>query len=280
MIIRLDMHRAARRAGKLLNDSASLVRFVQSRQQDDGGYRGRGQGSDLYYTVFAMASLIALEKELPGDRIESYLQRFEGGASLDLVHLACLARCWADLPDSNPSPKVGEEILHHIEACRLESGGYSTRSGDETGTIYNGFLALGAYQDLNGSLPEAEALAEWVKPRREDPTPLLAGAAILLKGLGSDAAYPIEEWLLDRHDEGGGFQAVPSMPVADLLSTATALHALSKLGASLDRVKQPCLEFLGRLRSSEGGFHGLQGDRAVDCEYTYYGVLALGSLAT
>lgn len=281
MTIRLEILRAAGRARKLLSDSGEpVIRFVRSRFQEDGGFRGRGRESDLYYTVFAMETLLALEASLPSEKIESYLHSFQGGESLDLVHLACLGRCWADLPGREPPGKVCKMILDQIADCRLEGGGYGSRPGDEAGNIYNAFLALGAYQDLGGSLPDAPALAQWVKPLAADPTPVMAGAAVLLEELGAERQDCLEEWLLARHHEQGGFLAVPSAPVPDLLSTATALHALARLGASLEMVRMPCLNFVESLWSSEGGFLGVCVDDAVDCEYTFYGLLALGHLAS
>ncbi len=279
MTIRLKMLRVAGRARHLLNDSgASVIRFVRSRFQDGGGFRGRGRQSDLYYTVFAMESLLALRAELPVKDIEAYLLSFQGGESLDLVHLACLGRCWADLPGKEPPGLLRAAILARIESCRLRGGGYGNRPEEETGSVYHGFLAKGAYQDLCGSLPNATALARWVKPADTDPTPLMAGAVILLEELGAEVPDVSKEWLLSRHHERGGFFVNPAVPIPDLLSTATALHALAGMGVSLETVRTPCLEFVHSLQSGEGGFQGMGADRVVDCEYTYYGLLALGHL--
>ena len=71
---------------------------------------------------------------------------------------------------------------------------------------------------------------------------------------------------------------MPHAPLPDLLSTATALHALTALQVPLDRVKEPCLDFIDTLWTNAGAFHGHWGDDAVDCEYTFYGLLALGHL--
>ncbi len=65
----------------------------------------------------------------------------------------------------------------------------------------------------------------------------------------------------------------------DLLSTATALHALAGLETSLDSIREPCLDFLDSLWDNAGGFHGHWADDTLDCEYTFYGLLALGHLS-
>jgi len=51
------------------------------------------------------------------------------------------------------------------------------------------------------------------------------------------------------------------------------------LQARLDAVREPCLDFLNSLWSPRGAFRGSWVDDALDCEYTYYGLLALGHLS-
>ena len=70
-----------------------------------------------------------------------------------------------------------------------------------------------------------------------------------------------------------------STPVPDLLSTATALHALSALHVPIAGLRDPCLDFVDSLWTNRGGFFGTWADDAVDCEYTYYALLALGHLS-
>ena len=65
----------------------------------------------------------------------------------------------------------------------------------------------------------------------------------------------------------------------DLLSTATALHALAGLEVSFATVKELCLDFVDSLWTNEGGFYGQWGDDHLDCEYAFYGLLALGHLS-
>ena len=67
---------------------------------------------------------------------------------------------------------------------------------------------------------------------------------------------------------------------AALLSTATALHALACMERPLSEdQRERCLDFVDTLWTAEGGFHGHWADDALDPEYTFYGLLALGHLA-
>ena len=106
-----------------------------------------------------------------------------------------------------------------------------------------------------------------------------AAAMLVLKHLGRSSNKKDEEWLFAQCKSDGGFVAMPKAPVPDLLSTATALHALAVTGFEIDTIKEKCLDFVDSLWSGKGGFHGNWTDSIVDCEYTYYGLLALGHLA-
>src|SRR5437016_1042721 len=160
MSMRLEMLQVARLAPKLLGQSTELVRgFLLRQQNEDGGFQDRSGKSDLYYTVFGLDGLLALQSEIPRARIAAYLKSFGDGEGLDFVHLCCLARAWAAIsnqarPESSPPTT---EIVRRIEAFRARAGGYHSARGSEFGTAYAAFLAVGAYQDLK---------AEWHDPMR------------------------------------------------------------------------------------------------------------------
>ena len=104
-----------------------------------------------------------------------------------------------------------------------------------------------------------------------------AAAVLLLRHLGAAPDAPLADWLLARAHPQGGFFALPDAPIPDLLSTATALHALAALQAPLESVRDSCLDFVDSLWTNRGGFFGTWADDAIDCEYTYYALLSLGS---
>ena len=101
----------------------------------------------------------------------------------------------------------------------------------------------------------------------------------LLRHFAQPIDPAIADWLLNRCHPQGGFFATPEAPIPDLLSTATALHALVGMKADIEPVKEKCLYFIDTLWSSQGAFFGNWEDDALDCEYTYYGLLALGHLS-
>jgi len=289
MTIRQEMLKAAKRSANLLGESASLaVGFVTDRLTETGGFRGRSNSPDLYYTLFAVESLIALGAALPTDKLASWLKSFGDGADLDLVHLACLARCRAAIGQTG-----GEDaLLERIETCRSADGGYSETPAQPAGSAYGCFLTLGARQDLRASPGEPDAMiASLLSLQRPDggfgnsaeipaaSAPATAAAITALRHLGHTDNQPAVRWLLSQIGPDGGIGAWPGAPTADLLSTAVGLHALRHCGTNLDDVRQQCLDYLDSLWSSQGGFRGHPGDSTLDCEYTFYGLLALGNLA-
>lgn len=287
------MLQVARLAPRTLGESAPRVaEFILGQRADDGGFQDRGGRSDLYYSVFGIEALVALREELPAPSVTTYLRSFGDGAGLDLVHAACLARAWATLPPPFRGEAPVDAIAARIAAHRSADGGFSPRTGDSDGTAYALFLAVGALQDLAQPLPPApELLAALERMRAGDGgyanqagapsglTPPTAAAATLQRQLGAPADPALGRWLLARAHEDGGFFAAPGAPMPDLLSTATALHALSGQHAELGPLREANLDFVDTLWSSRGGFFGHWADDALDCEYTYYGLLALGHLS-
>ena len=79
------------------------------------------------------------------------------------MHLSCLARCWANLPEGLPPADVRERMLARIATYRSADGGFSTEPGDDVGSAYGAFVALGAYQDLRAPVPDAEGLARSIR---------------------------------------------------------------------------------------------------------------------
>ena len=286
------MLQVARLSPNLLGDSSSLVRqFLRSQLLPDGGFADRTGNSDLYYTTFGLESFVALRDDPPPETV-AYLERFADGDGLDFVHLACLGRCWATLSHGDYRRIPREAILRRIEAFRSRDGGYAPTLSAATGTLYAAFLALGAYEDFQIPLPEPDRLLNSLHSLRaldgaysNQPcaqrglTTSTAAAILLFRHLGETPAVGLADWLLARAHPQGGFFALPDAPIPDLLSTATALHALSTLHAPLDPVRESCLDFIDSLWTNRGGFYGSWGDDAIDCEYTYYALLSLGHLS-
>ena len=287
------MLQVARLAPTLLQSSADLVGgFFRERYDVGGGFVNRAGLPDLYYTVFGLEGMAALRAPIDAARTRAYLTEFGDGEALDVVHLSCLARCWANLPEQGPPAATRERILTRIATYRTADGGFATDPGEPTGSAYGAFVALGAYQDLREPVPDHEALMRQLLTLvsadgalnnfADAPTGLTtatAAGAAALRQFGLPVPETFAPWLLAQAHPQGGFRALPGSPIPDLLSTATAIHALVGLHVDLSVYKESCLDFIDSLWTNRGGFYGHWEDDILDCEYTYYGLLALGHLS-
>ncbi len=301
MSIRLEMLQVARLAPRILGPEATglVASFLRAQQNEDGGFKDRQGGSDLYYTVFGLDALTALQQPFEVERVRAFAESFNDGASLDFVHLCALARCWAAISHESKSAEVGgprDGITQRLATFRSRDGGFNSTPDSARGTAYGAFLGLAAYQDLQARLPEPIELVRSLKlletedgawtnevfGRGQMPvgaTNAAAAAVTALRQLNMPVNAAVGDWLLAQAHPQGGFLAVPGAPIPDLLSTATALHALSGLQCSFAKVKESCLDFVDSLWTNEGSFHGNWADDHLDCEYTCYGLLALGHLS-
>jgi len=285
------MLQAAKRARRRWPEElGGVADFVLSRKAPDGGFMGRTEESDLYYTIFAVECLEAVGAAVPREELTGYIKWFGDGEELDFVHLACLARLLSVL-DADDG-KRGAAVLRRIEEYRARDGGYSNEKNALGSTAYASFLALGAYQDLGAEVPRfREFLDSLLSLRSRDGafanapemkfglTPATAAAITVFGHSSEPLASEVGEWLLSRHSPSGGFFAIPQAPVPDLLSTATALHALSVAGVSVAGVRDACRDFVLRLKRPGGGFAATWADELPDVEYTFYALLSLGHLA-
>jgi prenyltransferase beta subunit len=286
------MLQVARLAPTLLGESRDLVEsFFRSRANADGGFQNRTGESDLYYTVFGLEGLAALSQPPPA-ATRGFLEGYGDGRHLDLVHLSCLARAWATVDPAGPPPEIAAAIAAGLESFRSAEGGYGVARQQHRGSVYACFLVLGAFEDLRMELPDADGVLACLDGLRagdggyanhadaaEGSTPATSAAVLLLRHLDRTPGPGLSEWLLARCHPNGGFFAAPGAPLPDLLSTATALHALAALHAPIESIKEPCLDFVDTLWSNAGAFCGSWADDALDCEYSYYGLLALGHLS-
>lgn len=294
MSLRLQLLQVARLAPRLLGESTDLVRaFLRRQITAEGGGCDRAGRPDLYYTIFALAGLQALDVPLPLAQVEAHLRTHGEGEKLDFVHLSALARCWCIVGKDRMPDGLARAVLARIESYRKPDGGYDGNPAASHGTAYGAFVALGAYEDL-GQLPpkplkliqaltrlqSADGVWSNVAGAKVGALNATAGSVILIRHLGLPVRDAVGDWVLAQAHPQGGFLAVPGAPLPDLLSTATALHTLAALDRPLPAaLKEQCLDFVDTLWTAEGGFHGHWADDYVDAEYTFYGLLALGHLS-
>jgi len=289
--IGIEMLKRAGDARLFLSDESKqqIAAFLRDRMNEDGGFRGRTEKSDLYYTLFGIQCLLALQQPFPPEPVQQYVGSFSDGQSLDFVHLCCLAQAKALVLGVNRSgaTEIEKAIIGRIEQYKTSDGGYGVMKGAERGSVYGCFLAALAYESCTRELPNPAKIVECLAGLKSSDggyanepglaggtTTATAAACIILSAFGQSVASSVGDWLMARCDDKGGFGASPAAPIPDLLSTATALDALAVMKRPLGKSS---VDFVETLWDEGGGFCGSWADPLPDCEYTFYALLALGS---
>lgn len=275
------------------------ARFVRSFQQADGGFTGREGDSDLYYTAFALRSLAMLERldQPMCDRVGQYLSQFEWG-ELDVIDLLnWLASTLAiqvgggvDLVGSRAS-ELQEVVTARLNGLRRGDGGFAKSADGASGSMYQSFLALLAYQLVGSSPPEVDRLVSFVlerqrddggfveiSPMRRSGTNPTAAAAAILKIVGADRKiHPddLQDFLKDVRTEAG-LAANTRVPFPDGLSTFTGMLTDQDWNLGVLHGPAVCGFVVEQLEFPTGGFRAAAWDDTADVEYTFYG---LGCLA-
>jgi len=280
-VVGVDLLRVAGRAKRLL-EPAALARvagFVGSCAAPGGGYRGRGGvAGDVYYTLFGTVAGRIVRSAGERRALGPFLERHPPEL-LDLPHLAALIQCQRLLHPLGIPRRWRAPYLQAVTRFRNPDGGFGDAPGSARGSAYALYLAVLCHEVLGVDLPAhsqaAAAAAELLEGELGSPTASLSrvvSAMLALQSLGG----PVPEVQVGEHI---GCRAHPRAPVCDLLSTAVAAFALRRLGAP---VRGPAAartaQFVQSLWDESGGFCGTAVDPTPDCEYTFYGLLALGAL--
>ncbi len=284
------MIHAIRLANDALADESrqTIIDFILAQQNPDGGFRGRSDVSDLYYTQFALQCLEGLKTTHPLPKTETFLASLGDGSDLDLVHTTCLARCLSS-PLIKGGNKIPVKVFERINTHHLAGGGYRLDLEVTSDSIYATFLADLAHQDWNVTPKNLDEFYKYIgKKKSKDggfadqsgldsgTTPVTAAAAMLLNETNTNLAPDIMAWLTAQWFHAGGFLATPNAPIPDLLSTSTALFALKTLGADISLFEDKTMKFIEYVWDDSGGFCGHIADSVADCEYTFYGLITLG----
>lgn len=288
------MLQVARLAPNLLHDATELVtQFVHTQLHPSGGFVDRNGQPDLYFTVFGLECLLSLQQPLP-DATRTYLLQFDEGEKLDFIHLACLARCHAMLTGQHVPPEVAGVLAQKIEQYRSKDGGYNDHYDADVASAYACFVAVGALLDLNTPVSNPEGLRTALKSLKTSDggytnmqgidigmVPSTAAALTVLHHLKEGPEKDARDFLLSCMYKDGGFLAMPDAPMPDLLSTAVAIHALSTLKFDMTPIADQNIDFIETLWTNKGSFYAHWAEEAgdLDCEYTFYALLALGHLS-
>lgn len=246
----------------------NLEKHVRRCQHLSGGFVDRAGNPDLYYTLFGwfLADSLGMDDMLPS--VARFTEECVNEKDLKGVHLHCAAILYANL---GKNIDVRNNLKKHI---RLQ-----LNSQDGKQPAYTAFITLLACYYLNDfkGLYSIKNKLEKLKDISKLPSPVISALLVLQHSFGKPIDV-LKQRLLSFSASGGGFKATLQAPIPDLLSTAVCLYALGFANHDMRLLKPAALSFIDELYT-EGGFMANLLDPDPDIEYTFYGFLALGSLA-
>lgn len=277
--------------------------YVAAAQQDDGGFAGRRGRSDPYYTSFALRTLAVLgrlEPDVAGKAAAFLQSRLDQKlAPADFLALVGAVVLLEAVTGEDLFARAGLDrraaVIDFAGPLRRDDGGYAKTERSGLSSTYQTFL-VAATKELVGALQDdPDTIVAMLRSHRRDdggfvelpvvqqsgtnPTAAAMGLLRILEQADEPAGRGAAAFLAGMQTPEGGFRANSRIPVADLLSTFTALATLADLGALESVDTAGAAAYVASLEVPTGGFRGGPWDDAPDVEYTFYGIGSLALLA-
>lgn len=248
-----------------------IKQFVTSLQNNDGGFSNRAGNSDLYYSLFAHFILKSTVEKSYQEKLKQFVLEKSSRKDIFFVDRCCMAILYKELNKN----RFGE--LRYLFPV-LKYLTFKIYGGPLVYKYFLLFLTIDAYGlDNRAGKWMARRFYQNEVTSQGMPCPALAAQIVFKTQMGVDVKSDCN-LLASYFDEQSGFKISPEADVADLLSTSVALFALKTSGVNIALYAPACLRFI-ESNFSEGAFLSGDGDEYRDTEYTFYGLLALGTLA-
>lgn len=240
--------------------------FIAGRQHTNGGFIDRGGEIDLYYSLFGfwLSSALKLRDQL--FHLNSFIlnKKEEKGMKMIDEFALSLIKTGLSMGKSSRSPLLKSLITKNNQLnlsyqLFLFSLVFDARNGRKVWLDFLSCLFLRYYRIPAGA-----------------PCSMVAALMVAKHELKMNI-NSLGKQLLSYFDENKGFKAFEHVENGDMLSTSVALFALQKVGFDIRLIAPTCYKFIQHNYSC-GAFMSGDGDETRDLEYTFYGLLALGSL--
>ena len=264
-----------------------IVRFVESQKTDEEAFVNKNNATDLYYTMFGWLLACVLDIRLDSKKTILFLEQ-QNIANMDLIHYAAFVRCKVlqKLLAGNKIKLLLDRLTSTTPIKSLhEFKGFPHNDAESP---YSQFIWLSLKEDINQNIAHKEEikanLLKYKVPEggysniaesKQAATNATVAALAIYGQLDGYKENEDTRFLQQQQQDSGGFAAVTNSPVPDLLSTATALFMLRCYNMT---PKVSPRDFIEAHWLDSGGFSATLLEETSDVEYTFYGLLALGSL--
>jgi Prenyltransferase and squalene oxidase repeat len=263
-----------------------MVGFVHSQRTDADSFMNKSGQEDIYYTLFGWMLSYVLGIRLDAKKMNVYLQR-QDMVKMDLIHYAAFMRCrmMLTLMESGISRLLFKR-LSPVEVKKLQE--FESVPHNDPRSPYSQYIWLSLLEDAGHSVKNKEVLLDSLTEYHlssggyanvrssEMATTNATVAGLAISGVLEN--YKENEditYLKGLQEETGGFSAAIGSPLPDLLSTATSLFMLKCYEVM---PAYSARNFIEAHWLDTGGFSATLLEERSDVEYTFYGLLALGTL--
>lgn len=259
------------RSGFLALDSGvqnEILSFIKSQQHKSGAFVDRASQPDLYYSLFGLWLSLATEQSELQEKLKDYTNNKIPSNSKSPVEDLALLLIKSNLETNFPKQSVLSIIRTVMKKGRMIELSYQ-------------FFLISLVIDAIGKNKSlyyifARIWLYFYNPKGNLPCSLRA-ALVYARKILSLKTKNHQEKLSSFFVDSGGFRAFKTMDTADSLSTGVALFVLKETGYDMRVIAPGCLDFI-QDNYANGAFLSGDGDLSKDLEYTFYGLLALGSL--
>lgn len=250
------------------NSQQEVKNFISGQQHQNGAFADRAGNPDLYYSLFGAWMSTALEMEVQQKRLSGYIEKNQPDEQKTVERFShLLIAVILNIQVQKPS------VIAHLKSV--------LNGKAHINLAYKAFLFLLSFDAFYGRKTSWYFLFRTGLTFYNPPDILpcsFISALMIARFLTGMKTEPQQKQLFSYFEKGKGFKTFRESENADLLSTAVALFALKITGADLRMVAPDALNLVQQNYES-GAFLSGDGDETKDLEYTFYGLLTLGTLA-
>jgi len=263
-----------------------VIGFVESQRTVEDSFINKSGKEDLYYTVFGWMLSYILGIHLDSKKTGKYLEK-QTIEKMDLIHYAAYMRCGM-IRQLQKAGKPGL-LLHSLLSVKIRDlQEFEGIPHDDPTSPYTQFIWLSLQEDTGQKIKDSKAIKDLLSDyhlkdggysnRKNGNSATTNATVAALAVLGQSDGYSGNKdvhYLQELQENSGGYSAAKDSPLPDLLSTATSLFMLSCYGIQPSYIPR---DFIEAHWLESGGFSGTILEDISDVEYTFYGLLALGTL--
>jgi hypothetical protein len=281
------MHTLRKGKDRLGREAQERVRqYIVSQMTERAFFMDKSGREDIYYTAFGLMLSYIFGVGMDTKEVRLRLETRYAGSG-DLIHYAAFIRSLM-IVELLEGKRLVMLLARLLPAGKTGMPVFTAFPHNDCRSPYSRFIRLSLMEDMRRRIDKPEEIIESLEEykvqdsggysnRAGGLSASTNATAAALSVKGQLAGYGRREdaaCLYDWQDDSGGFYATRQTPLPDMLSTATALFVLRCYGVR-PRIRPD--DFIEAHWLESGGFSPTLPEESSDMEYTFYGILALGT---